>query len=195
MKIRQFAKFIIKGLVWDFIWDLYGPWVWRQQSPCNLGTILFVCKGNICRSAFAHYLASRRFAKDFGAGVINVMSSGLEVRQSEPSPQHAVSVAKDFGVDLEGHSSQQITLEQCQVSDLILAMEGWQWRELRRRFPSCKNRIFLLSQFAPKGDFGIKGYNKYNITDPYGKGDGDFRICFQRIECCLDGIVSLEHDI
>ncbi len=189
MWIRKLAKFIIKGVVRDSFWCLYGPRLWRQSPPKELNSFLFVCKGNICRSTFAHYLTLKKLS---GTNKMSVFSSGTQVRNSTSSPPQAISVAMEFSLDLKEHRSQQITHEQCKKANIILTMEGWQWRELRRRYPDCKKQIFLLSQFEQNERSIVKGYHKFNIYDPYGKKDKYFRQCFQRIESCVDGVLSLK---
>ena len=42
-----------------FYWSVYGRTICNPRLPQNINSILFVCKGNICRSPFAEYYASK----------------------------------------------------------------------------------------------------------------------------------------
>jgi len=116
----------------------------------------------------------------------SISSSGLAVNQPEASPGDAIKVAgKYFNISLEMHESTQITKEICEREDIIIVMEGWQLCAIQKKFPDCKGKCYLLAQFEPNSDERQTGYEKYNIPDPYGKGEKAFLKCFSRIERCL----------
>ena len=63
--------------------------------------ILVLCTGNSCRSQIAHgFLASMT------AGKANVYSAGVETHGVNPK---AISTMKEIGIDISGHTSNNIT--------------------------------------------------------------------------------------
>ena len=63
--------------------------------------ILILCTGNSCRSQIAHgFLASMT------AGKANVYSAGVETHGVNPK---AISTMKEIGIDISGHTSNNIT--------------------------------------------------------------------------------------
>lgn len=176
----------IRDLLKDLCWMGYGPRLFTRLRTSRPHSLHFICKGNICRSAFAHHYGRAFFANSALAGLY-ITSSGLSVGESESPPVDAVAMAEQHGVSLFGHSSVATDLQMCEEADMILVMEGWQLKELRRRFPATRKKSYLLAQFDPDGD-KLFGYRKFNIIDPYGKGEESFAICFQRIVRCLEGL-------
>ncbi len=117
---------------------------------------------------------------------ITIASAGIEVSRSESPPQLAVKAAVDFGISMHYHQSKAISLDQCRKADMILVMEVWQLKRVRSKFPQYSDRVYLLSQFDRNDFQNERGWNKYNIMDPYGKGDIEFNRCFKRIKICID---------
>lgn len=70
--------------------------------------ILFVCKGNICRSVFAEYRL-KMMVQTVGDDVI-IRSCGLNTSQSGQSPHDAITVAREYGLDLTNHVPRPVTL-------------------------------------------------------------------------------------
>ena len=63
--------------------------------------ILVLCTGNSCRSQIAHgFLASMT------AGKANIYSAGVETHGVNPK---AISTMKEIGIDISGHTSNNIT--------------------------------------------------------------------------------------
>ncbi len=138
--------------------------------------VIFVCKGNICRSAFAeHYFRNRL------NGRLKIESCGLDVDKGVPPPLGAVQAADRFGVDLRSHQSKGLGACDIARADLILSMELWQYRRLVILFPEKKTNIRLLREFAP-GPSGLL----CNIFDPYGLPAKYFDACFHLIQIALN---------
>lgn len=62
--------------------------------------VLYLCTGNSCRSQMAE--GWTRYLKN---DLIDVYSAGIEIHGLNP---HAVSVMKEAGVDISGHTSQHL---------------------------------------------------------------------------------------
>lgn len=146
--------------------------------------ILFACKGNICRSAYAEYRLKQK--KDGKAMAID--SGGLDVDQGGNSPAIAVCAAWQQGVNLSKHVSKSISECDLERADVIFVMEYGQLERLRKVYPHKRNDIELLRQYAPLP------YRLFiNIDDPFGWGMDQFKACFALIDKSLDGFLkSLE---
>jgi protein-tyrosine-phosphatase len=71
--------------------------------------VLFLCRGNTCRSPFAEGLA-RRLAAERGLDV-EFESAGEKARDGDRCPPDAVAVAKEYGVDLSTHEARRLTAD------------------------------------------------------------------------------------
>lgn len=176
------ASQIKRGLV-DLYWMVRGTSIHVPALPARPQSVLFVCKGNICRSPFAEHVARKLFherVRDREQPIV-FQSAGLHVTAPKAPPETAIVVAHRFGVSLEEHRSQPISQELVAASDVIVAMEGWQYDELRFRFKGYEDKIFLLSLFFRNAPSRF-GYDAFNIRDPYGGSQGTFEECFEKIE-------------
>ncbi len=184
--IKRILKIVIKEYLRDFYWHLRGKSFYSKTSPPAARSFLFICKGNICRSAFAHYQAEKISEEIMADKAFKVASAGIEVSNPEQPPQEAVTAAANFGISMDRHQSKAISAELCRHADMILVMEAWQLKAVRSRFPQYNDRVYLLSQFD-RNDFQDEyGWHKYNIMDPYGKGEIEFHRCFKRIKACIN---------
>jgi protein-tyrosine-phosphatase len=76
-------------------------------------------------------------------------------------------------------------------NDIIIAVEAWQHRYLKKMFMEFQDRIFLLPLFC----IGIpqNTYDKYNIRDPYGRNPSAYDECFGKIDKCITGLFHSIH--
>lgn len=179
-------KLFIKNSINNIYWSLYGKTIHNPKLPYKVKSILFVCKGNICRSPFAEI-----FSKHI-IGILNqymFSSAGIYVESPKEPPVEAVIAANNIGIDLQGHKSKSINYQMIESYDLIVAMEVWQYRYLNKLFAEYKEKIFLLPLFDKNTKF-LNNYSIYNIKDPYGKSQNDYKKCFDRIKCCIEGLIK-----
>jgi protein-tyrosine phosphatase len=166
----------------NILWLLYGTTIANPKLPTKVKSILFVCKGNICRSPFAEKLALK-YSNNGNSQ--NVYSAGILVIEPKSSPADAICAAESFGVELKDHKSRQINYSMVEVYDMVLVMETRQYKYLRKLFSEYTDKIFLLPLFSDKEPGLLGSYNKYNIKDPYGKGIKEFSDSFRRIDKCV----------
>lgn len=148
----------------------------KRNIPGKARRIVFVCKGNICRSAFAeHYL------KAYNKNTLFVIDScGLHAHNGTPPPRDAIIIAKRFGLNMETHYSRGWESCDLENADLILAMEFWHYQELVTKLSQNRGNIRLLREFAPFPENLL-----CNIYDPFGQSDIVFEKCFQQIGRCI----------
>lgn len=191
MKSGTSWKTGLKDILKNLYWFLYGVTVRNTDLPPNVHSILFVCKGNICRSPFAEYMA-KNILKDLEGktGEQKVSSAGIHANKTEKPPLEAVNIAKKYGVEMPEHESQPINYEMIEAYDMIVVMETCQYKFLRKIFMEFSNKIYLLSLFDSRYATIGSSYFKYNIQDPYGKRPEDYNLCFDRISRCISILYS-----
>lgn len=152
-----------------------GPLLKKKVSH-----VVFVCKGNVCRSAFAEYFMRSRYLGDS----IMIESCGLNVENKVPSPDMAIKIGHELGVDLVSHQSKSYMACDLAGANLILPMEYPQYVQLLELFPEYKDKIYLLNHFTPWPQrFNI------NIYDPYGSGKTEFVSCFRQIQLAIEHLL------
>lgn len=112
--------------------------------------VLFICTGNICRSAFAESAA--RFVTEDPDIVFD--SAGTHAMEGNPATATMQRAAAELGIDITSHRSKP--LRDCVEPDIVLGMEQQHLVAASRRFPNLSpTRIRLLDH--PRA-----------IDDPYG---------------------------
>jgi len=147
----------------------------------RLNHVIFVCKGNICRSVFAELLMEQKLT---GESIL-IESCGIEVSEKKPSPHNACLAAKTFGLDLNTHLSKGLDLCDLTGADLILTMEYWQYKLLLKHYPEKKRQLKMLRDYAP-----FPEYLFCNIADPYGQSYKEFETCFKQIGRSIDNLIT-----
>jgi len=141
--------------------------------------IVFVCKGNICRSIFAE-----KYLKGLNSNeAIKIESCGIDVNQGVHSPAEVKLVGLEYGLEFSSHISKGLIDCDLNAADLIVAMEYLHYARLVAMFPAFKYKIRLLRDFSPWPTRLI-----CNIYDPFGLPENEFRLCFQQIKVALDGL-------
>lgn len=138
----------------------------RIRQPHKARRAVFICLGNICRSAFAEQVAVR-----LG---MTAVSAGLSTHTGAASPDSALRAARRHGYDMTNHRATDLTDFDVQPGDLFLVMEVRQARELRRRLgPRTDVEIVLLGLWC---DGPMP-----HLHDPYTLSDAYFDQCFGRV--------------
>ena len=187
MQHKMFGKAKIvkrdcKLLVRNMYESVFYRFARSRRVSRRIRKVVFVCMGNICRSAFAEYLMKAQ-TKD---KLLSIESCGLNVDMRTPSPLEAIITAKRFGLDLEGHLSKGWECCDFENADLILAMEFWQYKKLIALFPHKNENIKLLREFAPFPENLL-----CNINDPFGQTEEKFEKCFRQIKRSIANINTM----
>lgn len=145
-------------------------------------SLVFVCHGNICRSAMAERVA-RRMAAERGLRV-EVSSFGLSSEEAgSPIDRRAVAVLRDAGYDTTGHRARRIDPGLVGTADLVIAAEQYQVERLRRLLPGV-HEIRLLNDFNPALPPGTP------LDDPWYGDAAGFRETLADIESAMPGILD-----
>lgn len=128
----------------------------RTETIRFARSILFVCHGNIIRSALADALMRREWD---GAADLKVASAGTRAVQGRQADERARLIARELGVSLDEHRAAPLSPEIVSNSDLIFVMDHRNEAGLITRFPDAEDRVFLLGIDSSGG--GVE------IADPY----------------------------
>ncbi len=141
-----------------------------HRAAAKANTVLFVCKGNICRSPFAAVMASKMTTKSFS-------SAGYLGPDHRKSPDAAQRAAQRFGVDLSDHESVLLTDEIVNSADVIFVFDIQNREHLLQHYPCVKRRVHLLGALETDGPLAV--------ADPWGGSTEDFEETYIRIHALL----------
>ena len=148
--------------------------------PSTVGSVLFVCRANICRSPLAAAYFESLVQKRGGA--IDVRSAGLEAAPGKLADSISQIVAKQQQVSLDAHVATHLYSELIDRSDLIVVMEMSQKDRVHRLYPKAKGKTMLLGSFDSSGPLEIR--------DPYGKSTEEFQFCLEQIKRCCNALAQ-----
>ncbi len=135
-------------------------------DPADIRRLVFVCHGNICRSAYAD-AAARKMG-------LRSASFGLSADAGKPAHPPAVAAAAEHAIDLNAHRAQCAIDFVAESGDLLFAMET---RQLRRIAADAR-----LSHL-PRTLLGLYGAPPTpHVHDPYELDDAYMQICLARID-------------
>lgn len=136
--------------------------------------VLLVCRENICRSPMAQGLLQRQIAKAGLQGQIEVMSAGTHTTQPGSRPdKRAERAAALGGIDISKLRARRVSKADLMRSDLVLAMDAANLRDLRRLCPSeHHDKLQLLLDLSPN-----QGLTE--VPDPYYGSTEGFETVFQ----------------
>lgn len=167
----------LKHIVMRIRW--YGQLGYRSDVPKNVKNVLFLCKGNICRSPLAEVYFRSKLKPECG---ITVRSAGLDTTNGKPAHNFARQVAERYGLTLEPHLTMQMFRELVEQADLILVMELAQLVSLLRLCPRVRGKAFVLSEF--------NSGRRTDIADPFSGTLDDFQKCFKLIRDSCDNLAE-----
>ncbi len=157
---------------------------WRDgHAAARIGQarrLLFICYGNINRSA----LAERYFHSLPASRHVEAISAGFHETEGRPADPVMVEVAAASGIDLRDWSSRKVTRDMIDASDVVLVMEDRHYRQIATLFPDAAERTFLLGMAADARGEG-------EIADPYGRPRHLYERCAGQVRGGVDAIAGL----
>jgi protein-tyrosine phosphatase len=143
-------------------------------QPNTVKRLVFVCLGNINRSAYGHVYT--RSLTDFP-----IVSMGLSTTTGAPATDQARREAMTRGQSLETHTATDMSDYQWQEGDLLLTMEIRHAHKLRAVYGE-EAQILLLGALTQK--------QFIHLHDPHTLSDDYFTTCFNRIEEACQHLVE-----
>jgi protein-tyrosine phosphatase len=141
----------------------------KQPDAASVTRLVFVCHGNICRSAYADVVAR-------GIG-LNVASFGLSTDSGKAAHPPVIAEAKRRGIDLTAHHTTRIEDFEPEPGDLLLAMETRHLRKLATNgVVASLPRVLLGRWSSPPFP---------HLHDPYELNPAYLPVCLDRIEAAV----------
>ena len=147
--------------------------------------ILFVCLGNICRSAMAEGIMRHKIEARGLGGQICCNSAGFDrATPGMPADPRAVATARQRGVVVET-IARGVRSRDYVHFDLILAMDRSNLAALRAGCPKdVRHKLHLMRAFdRPPVANG-------EISDPYYGTQADFEPVFETLDRCTDSLIE-----
>lgn len=153
---------------------LLFPRQFSFSSNNKIQRLIFICQGNVCRSAAAQIIAQELgFPSD---------SFGLDTDLDLPAHEKMVAAARKDGYALEAHRSKPINNYSPKAGDLLLVMEPWHHKALKE-LPGIQD--------VPVSYLGIyaSSASPY-LHDPYNCNETFFLNCFRRINEATKSLIK-----
>ena len=129
--------------------------------PPVIESVIFVCHGNIMRSASA-----AQFLRDdlAAAGItdVHVSSAGTHARNGKAADARVKHAARELGVNLDEHRATLLTRELVAANDVIFAMDEFNFANILTTFPEARGKLMLFGGMDASGS-----YRPHEIADPY----------------------------
>jgi protein-tyrosine phosphatase len=109
--------------------------------------VLFVCTGNLCRSATAEAFARREMERHPDTP-LRFISAGTHAMEGNPAASRSVAAAAERGAALERHHARELTKRRVRASHLILCMAAEHRPYVLALDRSAARRTFLTASFA-----------------------------------------------
>lgn len=139
-------------------------------------SVLFLCYGNINRSAAAEVLfRSRVVDRD-----IEIRSAGFHEPDNRPMDERMVARMEERGLSCGDLRSTTVTREMLLDSDVIFVMEKRHFDAAAALAPETRERMFLLG-----GGLASEQAPRAEIADPYNHSDGVYAECATQLEAAI----------
>lgn len=148
--------------------------------------IMFICTGNICRSAMAHWLLKKE-VEEKKLKNIEIYSSGTYAINGDTSTQEAIEVMKEYGVDLKKHRATNIRNANLKEMDLILCMTTSHKYQILQIYPELKHKTYTLKEYV---EYDKSQLSNINIQDPWGYDVYVYKKCAKEINECLNLLIN-----
>lgn len=138
----------------------------RKDVYLDMIQVLFICKGNICRSPMAEAVF-RKMIEDAGlTQIITVDSAAIgNWHVGEPPHRGTIQILKKHNIPYETLICRQVRSSDLEQYDYIVAMDDENIAALKRLDPS-NQKIFRLLEF-------VGSISDQNVPDPYYSGHFD----------------------
>jgi len=145
--------------------------------------IMFICTGNICRSAMAEWLLKYKI-KERKINDIEVYSCGIYAEDGDVPTWEAKKVMMDeYSIDMNKHRATNIVNSNIKEMDLILCATSRHKRDVLRIYPDLEGKVFTMKEYV---GYERQYHDKFDIKDPWGYDIETYRACVAEIDECLE---------
>ena len=147
--------------------------------------IMFICTGNICRSAMAEGMM-KKLIKENNIDA-EVYSCGIYAETGNGPTYNAQEAASEYGADISNHRATNIRDSKIEEMDIILCATISHKQSVLYMHPELKEKVFTMKEYAKLDKNG----QDMDIKDPWGYDEFVYRKCASEIEECLEKIVKI----
>lgn len=147
--------------------------------------IMFICTGNICRSAMAEGMM-KKLAKDNNLD-LDICSCGIYAEDGDYATYNAIEAAKYYDVNIEKHRATNIRRSRIKEMDIILCSTESHKQSVLHMYPKLKEKVFTMKEYAKLDNNG----QDMDIKDPWGYDMNVYQNCAREIEECNEKIIYL----
>ncbi|WP_421915528.1 low molecular weight protein-tyrosine-phosphatase [Mesorhizobium sp.] len=154
------------------------------MSAKPIGSILFVCLGNICRSPLAEGVFRAVLAERGLDHNVLIDSAGTGGWHAGEAPdRRSIAIAALHGVDISGQKARKVTLDDFSGSDLVLGMDRSNVTDLKALAPAAmRDRVQLFLELA-------EGRPR-DVPDPYYDGPEAFSSVYRMIRTASEALAT-----
>lgn len=146
--------------------------------------IMFICTGNICRSAMAEGIM-KKLVKDKKIDA-QIYSCGIYAESGDYATYNAIEAAKYYDVDISNHRATNIKNSQIEEMDIILCATNSHKDVVISMYPNLINKVYNMKEYAKLDEDG----KDMDIKDPWGYDMEIYRRCIEEISICLEKIIG-----
>ena len=162
----------------------------KRLVPESARFFVFVCHGNIMRSAMAEFLMRQTLQEMGLEQQVHVTSAGLHACAGREAHIWARESSANLGISLAEHRAKPLTKEMVDEADCILAMDFQNKAELLALYPESREKIFMLSAYS-EGPWQYR-----EIPDPYLGDLETTRYCARQLQICVCKLIrSIFHNL
>ena len=149
--------------------------------------IMFICTGNICRSAMAQWLLKQKL-EDKEIKNVEVYSCGVYAQDGDIPTWEAKRVMMDeYSIDMSKHRATNIVNSNIKEMDLILCATSRHRRDVLRIYPELEGKVFTMKEYV---GYDREYHDKIDIKDPWGYDIETYRSCIAEIDECLELLIK-----
>ena len=149
--------------------------------------IMFICTGNICRSAMAQWLLKQKL-DDKEIKNVEVYSCGVYAQDGDIPTWEAKRVMMDeYSIDMSKHRATNIVNSNIKEMDLILCATSRHKRDVLRIHPELEGKVFTMKEYV---GYDREYHDKIDIKDPWGYDIETYRSCIAEIDECLELLIK-----